>query len=627
MKKSVFTVVALTMICFQSVSQQNPLPRNIQQAYDKGTRSPDGMPGPNYWQNSSTYAIDVTVDTEQDRLTGTATVNFANNSPDTLHTLVLRLYQDFFRKGGARQWPVVEEDLTDGVQITRLVIGGTEYDPEKDFPRWWMTNFRLRLKEKIAPGTTTTVSCDWHFDIPTGQGLRMRKYDDGHYFIAYWYPQIAVYDDVDGWDLVEYLGMVEFYNDFNDYDVNITVPGDYVVWATGEVQNARDILQEDIFQRLQLAMYTDSVVCIVTQEDIAKKAVTRKGNTHTWQFSARHVPDFSFAMSNRANWDGTSLVVDDRDGRRVFTDVAYPADVAHWQLGAEMSRESIRYMSTELPGVPFPYPQMTSFCGGRSGGGMETPMMADDGAPRRFIDFVELLFHEISHTYMPFWMGTNERKYAWMDEGWASFLPTGFTLEVEPESDYLSESVRGYVYFAGLEPELPLMVPSYQHNDFSSARVSAYTRPHMAYHFLRDALGDAMFRKALHEYMARWNGKHPLPYDFFNTFEDVTGQDLDWFWQPWFYQQGYPDLGIREVTDGNVVVVEKAGTHPIPISLYYQSADGNSDKVYLPTSVWSDGSTEYRVQLPADLDLVKVELGNNHIPDAIRKNNVWERAD
>ena len=228
MKKSVFTVVALTMICFQAVSQQNPLPRNIQQAYDKGTRSPDGMPGPNYWQNSSTYAIDVTVDTEQDRLTGTATVNFANNSPDTLHTLVLRLYQDFFRKGGARQWPVVEEDLTEGVQITRLVIGGTEYDPEKDFPRWWMTNFRLRLKEKIAPGTTTTVSCDWHFDIPTGQGLRMRKYDDGHYFIAYWYPQIAVYDDVDGWDLVEYLGMVEFYNDFNDYDVNITVPGDYV---------------------------------------------------------------------------------------------------------------------------------------------------------------------------------------------------------------------------------------------------------------------------------------------------------------------------------------------------------------------------------------------------------------
>lgn len=621
-------LLTLLIPCILMVhSQQNPLPRNIQQAYKKGTRSTDGMPGPNYWQNTSEYAINATVDTETDRLTGTAKISYTNNSPDTLWNFVLRLYPDLFRKGGARQWAIAEEDLTEGMKISRLVIGGKEYSPDSDFPRWWMTNFRIRLKEKIEPGSVTSIEIDWYFDIPAEQGLRMRKYDEGHYFIAYWYPQIAVYDDIDSWDYVEYLGMVEFYNDFNNYDVSITVPGDYVVWATGELQNPREVLQPAIADRLKEAQTSDNVVQIVTQKDIKDKAVTTKGQEHSWNFRAIGVPDFSFATSNHANWDGTSLVVDEGTGRRVFTDVAYPDDVFHWDRGAEMSRQSIAYMSTELPGIPFPYPEMTSFCGTARGGGMETPMMANDGAPRRFNDFVEVLFHEISHTYMPFYMGTNERKYAWMDEGWATYFPTEFMKVVDPESDYLRETRQGYTFLAGQEMELPLMVPSYQHNNFSSARVSAYTRPAVAYHYLRDALGDKLFKKALKEYMLRWNGKHPLPYDFFNTFEDVTGENLDWYWQPWFYSAGYPDLGIREVTAGNTVVIEKVGTHPIPISLYYQTAGGGSEKVYHSTAVWKDGIKEFRIQLPSDLDLVKIEIGNDHIPDVVAGNNVWVKEE
>jgi hypothetical protein len=621
-KHLVFTIIILFNFT-QLFSQENPLPLNIQKAYQNETRSEDGNPGPAYWQNSSDYAIDVEVDTENDQITGSAIIQYTNNSPDTLKRLVLRLYQDLFRKGNARQWPIPDGDISSGMTITRMVIDGLSYDPEKDFPQWLITNLRVRLKEYIDPGTTSTIELEWHFHMPTVRGLRMRKYDEGHYFIAYWYPQIAVYDDVDGWDLVEYTGLVEFYNDINNYNVNISVPGDYIVWATGELQNRADVLLPGIIDRFNHAKSSDKVVHIITQKDYKDKAVTVRGKKHTWKFTASGVPDFSFAMSTRSNWDGTSLVVDQTSGRRVLTDAVYPGGSDQWMKGAEVSRACVEYLSYTLPGTPFPYPHMTSVWSGGRGGGMETPMMANDGAPKKYSNFVELIFHEISHTYFPFYMGTNERKYAWMDEGWAAYLPTELTNELSPENDYLKETCEGYTYFAGQEAELPLMVPSFQHNNFSSARVAAYTRPAMAYHFLRDALGDEMFKKALRMYIKRWNGKHPLPYDFFNTFNDITGENLDWFWQPWFFASGYPDLGIKGVTENNEVIIEKLGTHPIPISLNYLTVGNTSKNIYHSTAVWKDGKNEFIIKLPEDIKLQKAELGNDHIPDVNKGNNVW----
>lgn len=615
----------LILLCFSMVfSQENPLPLNIQKAYAAETRSSDGLPGSAYWQNSSNYQIDVEVDTEADRVSGKAVITYFNNSPDTLTHMVFRLYQDFFRKGNARQWAITEEDITEGVKITRLEIDGIAYNPDQDFPWYWSTNVRIRLKNEILPGATATIETDWGFDIPAGQGLRMKKYNEGHYFIAYWYPQIAVYDDIDGWDEIEYLGMVEFYNDINNFLVNITVPGDFIVWATGELQNMQEVFQPGIVNRIQQAKASDEVTRIITQKDYENKAVTNKSKTHTWTFKANNVPDFSFAMSKSSNWDGSSLVVDASTGRRVFTDVVYPPTANHWDKGAELSRNAIEYMSTTLPGVPFPYPEMTSFCSGSRGGGMETPMMANDGAPRKYIDFAELLFHEMAHTYFPFYMGTNERKYAWMDEGWATYLPTEFTKEIDPQSNYLKETVEGYISLAGQEVEMPLMVPSFQLNDFSSARVAAYTRPAMAYHFLRDAMGDSLFKKALKEYMNRWKGKHPLPWDFFNTFDEVAGESLHWFWKPWFFEAGYPDLAINVVTDNNEVIIERIGTHPIPIALTYET-EMKKEFYYLTTATWKTGEKMIKVFLPKDIVLKKVVLGNDRIPDVDKSNNSWSK--
>jgi len=618
-------LVGLLIFSISINAQKNPLPLNIQKAYQNQTRSKDGTPGSNYWQNSADYSIDATLDTKNDVLEGSANIKYYNNSPDTLKRIVIRLYQDFFRKGNARQWPARDGDITEGVQISNLKINGEKYDPDEDFPNWWITNFIVRLKSPIAPGSTAELEIDWSFEVPTVRGLRMRKYDEGHYFIAYWYPQIAVYDDIDGWDRIEYIGTVEFYNDFNNYDINITVPGDYMVWATGELQNREDILQEKIVNRYTKALESDEVIRIVTQKDLEKKKVFQPADYHTWHFKASHVPDFSFGASNHSNWDGVSLIVDEITGRRVLTDVAYPNDVDHWDQGAEVSRASVEYMSFELPGIPFPYPHMTSFCSGRSGGGMETPMMANNGAPKKFGSFVELLFHEISHTYFPFYMGTNERKYAWMDEGWAAYLPGELSERLAPEGDYIKYTTDSYLYLAGQETELPLMVPTFQHNSWASARVAAYSRPAVAYRMLREAMGDELFKKALHTYMERWNGKHPLPYDFFNTFNEVNKKNLDWFWEPWFFQNGYPDLAIAEVRDGKMVIVEKVGTHPVTVVVTYFTEDGFSDTITVSTSVWKSKRKKIRVDLPEDKVVTKVVLGNDHVPDVNLENNVWEK--
>jgi len=628
--KSTITISGLILMSIlfiqEAFAQELYQPLNIQKAFKNQTRSMDGNPGIYYWQNSSDYKIEATLDTKKNKLIGSSVITYYNNSPDTLGQIVLRLYNDFFKKGGARQWRINPDDLSNGVEISSIKIGDEVYDPENDFPYpSYATNFNLMLKEKIIPGSSTKIEISWSTDIPTKRGLRMRKYENGHYFIAYWYPQIAVYDDVDGWDAIEYFGMVEFYNDINNFDVKLTLPADYVIWATGELQNAKEVFQPEIVKRYEEAKKSDDVIKIITQEDYENNLVTKKAKSLTWHFIAKDVPDFSFAASTKSNWDGSSLIVDTETNRRVLTDVVYPEGSDHWKKGAEVSRASIEYMSFELPGYPFPYPHMTSFWSGTRGGGMETPMMANNGSPKKYADFVELLFHEISHTYFPFYMGTNERKYAWMDEGWAAFLPKDISEELSPEADYLKDIVNGYQYFAGQEAELPLMVPSYQHNNYSSARVAAYTRPAMAYHFLRDALGDEMFKKALLEYMNRWKGKHPLPYDFFNTFDNVSGQDLSWFWKPWFFESGYPDLGIKSVSDNNEVIVEKVGSIPVTVYLQYETERGKSSLTTLPTSIWSDGRNEVKVNLPPTLKITSITLGNHHIPDVNVDNNYWEK--
>jgi aminopeptidase N len=290
-----------------------------------------------------------------------------------------------------------------------------------------------------------------------------------------------------------------------------------------------------------------------------------------------------------------------------------------------IARNAVEYMSNDLPGWPFPYPQVTVFANGRKTGGMEFPMMANDGAPDDYADLQGLTFHEIFHNYFPFFMGTNERKYAFMDEGWARYLPTGFLEKHEPKDNYLERTMALYSKFAGSENEMPPMTPTYIINDYQSQRMATYTRPAIAYHFLRESLGPEIFKVALLEFIERWQGRHPSPYDFFNTFNNVAGEDLSWYWAPWFFEQGYPDLGIKDITEDNLVLVEKLGNIPVPVEITITYIDGSEEMISRSARVWRDGAKLVAIQLYADKEVKEITLGSDLIPDSFRENNLWRR--
>ncbi len=341
----------------------------------------------------------------------------------------------------------------------------------------------------------------------------------------------------------------------------------------------------------------------------------------TWTFQANYVPDFSFATSRYDNWDGSGLVVDSLSGRRVFVDAIYTDSARSYQQAAKWARESVEYMSFQLPGYPFPYEHMTTFSNGRSGGGMETPMMANNGDPKSVPNAANTIFHEIAHTYFPFFMGTNERKYAWMDEGWAAFLPSGFSAEHFPDYPYAQQGIGAFEGMNGLERESSLMTLSYSIAGYGSYRVHAYVRSSLAYHFLMDALGEEVFEEALHVYIDRWNGKHPLPYDFFNTFVNVSGTPLLWYIKPWFFERAVADQGIKKVTLDNKIVVENYGGLPLPVALVCEYEDGTTEIYRENTAIWASGDPAVVIQANPDKKITKVVLGSELIPDVNPENN------
>jgi len=622
MKKKIITIL---LLCFSglSFSQQNLfIPRNILTAYENGTRSFDGKPGVNYWQNSSDYKIKVEVDPQENLLTGSEEITYYNNSPDTLKRIVIRLYQDILKKGGARDWPLPSEGIHDGVQLSKVIIGGEEVDMEdrKKFNRSG-TNLLITLNEPLPPSSQLNLSIDWSVLISDKVKIRMGAYDSTTFFIAYWYPQVAVYDDIDGWDRYNYSGQQEFNNDFLNFDVEIKVPNTFAVWAAGTLQNPAELLNEKYLERYDLAQHSDKVIRIITEEDLADGNIFNNSNEfNTWKFKAEYITDFSFALSDHYLWDGVSVVVDSTTSRNVFVDAAYKIESEDFYDVADISKKTIQYFSFEMPGVPFPYSCLTAFNGS---GGMEFPMMINDGSASTLAGTVGVTSHEIAHTYFPFYMGINERKYAFMDEGWAVMLPFDFQERMVDENYPRRRNVFGYQRFAGNETEMPPMIPSVLLKG-PSYRTASYLRPGLAYDFLREVLGNELFTEALQEFIKRWNGKHPLPYDMYNTFNEVTGQDLNWYWQPWFFERGHPDLAIDRVVQQEEkiqVFISKEGSIPIPIKLKIIFEDGTETELNHTAAVWKNGNKEFIIEHPADKPVREIILGSPDIPDTDSENN------
>ncbi len=599
------------------------MPLDVKNAYNKGTRSYDGKPGKNYFVNSADYDINVKLLPSEKNFSGNEVIYYYNNSNDTLNRLVIRLYQDILKSGAVRDWQTDPSLLNEGTKISKLIIDGKDYTNllEDGIISFYGTNLFVKLKNAIVPKSKTKIEIEWSFPMPNTRLVRMGKYEEGTYFMAYFYPQISVYDDIDGWDINDYTGTQEFYNDINNYNVKISVPKDFIVWGTGLLQNAKEILNEPYYERFVKAHTSDNIIPIIDSLDVQKKGFTKQGDIVEWHYLANGVPDFAFAVSNRYVWDATSYCKDKSTKERVFISSVYRPNNAGFKPVAELSKKSIEYFSEVMPGVKYPYPSMTVFNGG---GGMEYPMMVNQGASADdFNGTVHVTSHEILHSYFPFYMGTNERKYAWMDEGFAVMLPYALQKKLAPGYEPEERNILNYNRNAGLEFEVPLMILA-SNLKSKPYRLHAYVRSAAAYAMLKDLLGDEKFSLALKEYMNRWHGKHPIPYDFFFTFENVLKEDLYWFIKPWFYEQGYPDLAIKSVEykKGEITaVIEKIGNLPIPIYLQVNLNNGSKINVYHSALVWKDGKNSFTIKVKAESDFSSIALGNKYVPDVDLTNN------
>jgi Peptidase family M1 domain len=601
------------------------IPRDIQKAYNNGTRSVDGKPGPNYWQNSSDYKITASVDPKTEILSGNETITYHNNSPDTLKVIVIRLYQNLNKCGAERDFPMLNDLITDGVTIEKLAVDNKELDVDTSrFVNSRGTNLFIRMVPAVLPKTSVKLQFAWHFKIPGENNPRMGAYDSTSYLIGYWYPQVSVFDDIDGWDTYDYTGIQEFYNDFCNYDVNITVPNKFGVWATGILQNPDDVLQTDYLEKYKKAHSSDEIIHIVTVDDIKKGNIfSNKSLENTWHYKAENVTDFTFGTSDHYLWDAVGLTVDKKISRRTYIAAVYKKESKDFYGVDDIARKSIEYYSYTLPGIPFPYPSLTVFNGG---GGMEFPMMVNDGSFKDVAATVHVTSHEISHEYFPFYMGIDETKYAFMDEGMATFIP--YELQAELASGYHPEETDALRYskFAGTEMDMPMMIPSTLLKG-SSYRQASYIRPGLVYYILRNyVLDKETFDKVFREYIKRWHGKHPIPYDFFNTFNVLSNKNLDWFWKPWFFDRGFPDLAIKSaINKGNKieVTISRIGEFPLPVYLKIFLKNGKAVSIYKNADIWSKGQKELKLSKKLESPAEKVELGNSHIPDVNRENNAY----
>ena len=611
-----------------AVIDPEDLPRNIRQAYENGTRAYDGKPGEKYWQNHADYSIDVTLVPAKNLIKGREEVTYYNESPDTLNQLVIHLFPDLFKSESWRDTYTDPADYNNGVDILYISVDGEEIDADaSNLISRHGTNLFLQLEEALEPGEEVDLSLSWRYPLTTNKPVRTGVYSDSLYFIAYWYPQIAVYDDIDGWDRNWYMGQVEFYSDVNNYDVRISVPQEYLVWATGTLENASEVLHEEVYQKWHAAQTADSVIQIVTASQLRNKTYYRPDGWHIWHYEANSVPDFSFAVSDCYMWDATSLVTDFKSGRRTLIQAVYPENSIDFREVTRISADVIKYASRTFPAVPYPFPVMTAVnrLTGNNGGGMEHPMMIHDGSNKSRAATIGLTIHEIGHQYLPFYVGTNERKYAFMDEGWAHMLPFVLLPILEPASDAVASSVKAYSQWAGSESDPPVMTLSTSLGR-SSYNMASYNKPGIALYMLRELLGANEFDQILREFMERWQGKHPTPYDFFFTFDDLSDKDLDWFWQSWYFQRGYPDLAIGRVEsarDSIQIEVLRKGSMPVPVHIVVEFADATRITLDESPGIWQDGKQRIVKKIMNYGAIKLIELGMSHIPDIDPENNIY----
>jgi hypothetical protein len=599
-------------------------PRDVKKAYKKMTRTNDGLPGRNYWQNTGRYTITLTALPPDRNIKGNEQITYVNNSPDTPNVLVFKFIQNIHKPGAPRLGTAQTDYLTDGVHVDAFSINGEskkwndkEFSPTIQF---------TRLTKPLLPHDSVQLTFDWHFQISLQSG-REGMIDSTTYYLAYFYPRVAVYDDYEGWDDLDHNDALEFYNDFNDYVLNVKVPKNYIVWATGDLKNAVDVLQPTYAKRLNESMKTDNVMHIATASDLAAKNVTTQNAENTWIFTCKNITDVALGLSDHFVWDASSVVVDEKTKRRASIQSAFNDTAKDFHHAVEFGQSALSYLSTKWPGVAYPFPKMTVFQGYA---GMEYPMMANDETYTdfNFSRFVEE--HEISHTWFPFYMGINETRYGFMDEGWATTfeLLYGRSIMSKDSADgfYKQFRVEGWINDDNADEDLPIITPG-ENLSGRGLGNNEYGKPSLAYFAVKDLLGDDMFRKCLHGFMDRWHGKHPTPWDFFYTFNNISGQNLNWFWNAWFFSNNYIDLAvdnIHQTNDNYQVNIQNIGGFPVPVDLQLNFKDGSTQSIHKSPAIWAENQKQVIVTVSSKKPLESVQIVTDIFMDADESNNLFK---
>ena len=626
MRRCIFLLPVIGMTFFSiSINAQNLyMSRDVKQAYKNGTRAMNGKPGKNYWQNHGRYTITMTATPPDRTVKGRETIIYINNSPDTLRNPSIKLLLNIHKPGAPREYGTVPDYLTSGVHIDECKVDGQAVQVRSD--PFVFTNLSLKLPKPLSPHDSVQFSFDWHYEISLRSG-REGMIDSTTYFLAYFYPRVAVYDDYNGWDRMPFMDGHEFYSDFNDYDVTINVPKNYIVVGTGTLQHPENLLQPDFLKKYNESFTSDRVIQIVTKQDWLAKNVTTQNTVNSWRFMSTDVPDIAFGISDHFNWDGCSVVVDDATRRRAGAFAAYNDSAADYHHVAQYARHSLDWLSHHWPGIPYPYEKTTVFQGYA---GMEYPMMANDETyeDTTFSRFVAE--HEIAHTYMPFYMGINETRYGFMDEGWATtfeILIGRDDLGVEKaEEVYKQFRVSGWINDPSPGQDVPIVGPG--DNTIGEALGNnEYGKASLGYLAMKDLLADELFKKCLHEYMNRWHGKHPLPWDFFFTFNDVTKKNLNWFWNSWFFSHNYIDLAIKSATrSGNdySIIIENIGGMPAPVDVIANYSDGTKESFHQTPAIWQNNQQQAIVKISPKKKIASISLDGGIFMDADVMNNTWK---
>src|SRR6478672_1011445 len=617
-------MIGTTLLSFSLNAQDLYMSRDVKQAYKNGTRSMDGNPGKNYWQNHGRYTITITAMPPDRTVKGIETITYINNSPDTLRNPSIKLLLNIHKPGAPREYGTVPDYLTSGVHIDECKVNGQAVQVRSD--PFVFTNLSLKLPKPLSPHDSVQFSFDWHYEISLQSG-REGMIDSTTYFLAYFYPRVAVYDDYNGWDRMPFMDGHEFYSDFNDYDVTINVPKNYIVVGTGTLQHPENLLQPDFLKKYNESFTSDRVIQIVTKQDWLAKNVTTQNTVNSWRFMSADVPDIAFGISDHFNWDGCSVVVDDGTRRRAGAFAVYNDTAADYHSVAQYARHSLDWLSHHWPGIPYPYEKTTVFQGYA---GMEYPMMANDETyeDTTFSRFVAE--HEIAHTYMPFYMGINETRYGFMDEGWATtfeILIGRDDLGVEKaEEVYKQFRVSGWINDPSPGQDVSIVGPG--DNMIGEALGNnEYGKASLGYLAMKDLLGDELFKKCLHEYMNRWHGKHPLPWDFFFTFNDVTKRNMNWYWSSWFFSHNYIDLALKSATrSGNdySVTIENIGGMAAPVNIIANYSDGTKESFHQTPVIWQRNQQEATVKISSKKKVESISLDGGIFMDADTTNNTWK---